>query len=144
MELASGSVYKAFKDKRTIFTAAFDREGAVRGEKLRRILNGAKTGRDRIREAIIFYAESSSGVEGKLGCLVVGSTAELSTFDTEVAQRVTAALDECETLMVDLIRQARPMVPYRPPLTARPQAAFCCACCKECALSVRPDGAAGK
>jgi TetR/AcrR family transcriptional repressor of nem operon len=107
MELASGSVYKAFKDKRTIFTAAFDREGAVRGEKLRRILNGAKTGRDRIREAIIFYAESSSGVEGKLGCLVVGSTAELSTFDTEVAQRVTAALDECETLMVDLIRQGK-------------------------------------
>jgi len=107
MELASGSVYKAFKDKRTVFMATFDREGAVRGEKLQRILDGAKTGRDRIREAIIFYAESSCGIEGKLGCLVVGSATELSTFDAEVAQRVTAALDKCETLMVDLIRQGQ-------------------------------------
>jgi TetR/AcrR family transcriptional regulator, transcriptional repressor for nem operon len=107
MELASGSVYKAFKDKRAVFLAAFDREGKIRGEKLRRIVSSAKTGRDRVRSALIFYAEFSYGMEGKRGCLVVGSVAELATFDAEIAQRVTASLHKTEALMVDLIRQGQ-------------------------------------
>ncbi|HTF68075.1 MAG TPA: TetR/AcrR family transcriptional regulator [Edaphobacter sp.] len=107
MDLASGSVYKAFKDKRAIFVAAFDREGAIRKEKLRRITNTAKPGRDRIRDALNFYVESSHGSEGRRGCLVVASAAELATFDTEVAERVTAAINKSETLMVDLIRQGQ-------------------------------------
>jgi TetR/AcrR family transcriptional repressor of nem operon len=107
MELASGSVYKAFKDKRAFFLAAFDREGKTRREKLRRLLSTAKSGRDRLRIALNFYAESSHGVEGKRGCLIVGTTAELATFDGEVAQRVTEALRQSETLVVDLIRQGQ-------------------------------------
>jgi AcrR family transcriptional regulator len=107
MELASGSVYKAFKDKRAVFLAAFDREGRIRGEKLRRTIGSAKRGRDRIRSALIFYAESSYGAEGKRGCLVVGSAAELATFDAEIAQRVTASLRKTEALIVDLIRQGQ-------------------------------------
>ena len=107
MQLASGSVYKAFKDKRAVFLAAFDREGKTRREKLRRLLSTAKSGRDRLRIALNFYAESSHGVEGKRGCLIVGTATELATFDSEVAQRVTAALRQCETLVVDLIRQGQ-------------------------------------
>jgi TetR/AcrR family transcriptional regulator, transcriptional repressor for nem operon len=90
MGLASGSVYKAFKDKRAVFLAAFDREGKTRREKLRRLLSTAKSGRDRLRIALNFYAESSHGMEGKRGCLIVGTAAELATFDGEVAQRVRA------------------------------------------------------
>ncbi|HEY2757497.1 MAG TPA: TetR/AcrR family transcriptional regulator [Pseudolabrys sp.] len=107
MELASGSVYKAFKDKRAVFLAAFDREGELRGEKLRRILGRHKSGRDRIRETLIFYAEASHGVEGKRGCLVVGSAAELTTFDAALAQRVTAAIHGSESLLSDLIGQGQ-------------------------------------
>ena len=107
MKLASGSVYKAFKDKRAVFLAAFDREAIVRWEKLRRLLSTAKSGRDRVRVALTFIAESSHGVEGKRGCLIVGTAAELATFDPEVAQRVKAALDKNERLMVDLIRQGQ-------------------------------------
>ena len=107
MELASGSVYKAFKDKRAVFLAAFDREGSRRRKQLMRLLNTAKSGRERMRLALTFIAESSYGVEGKRGCLIVGTAAELATFDAEVAQRVTAALRQTETLMVDLIRQGQ-------------------------------------
>jgi TetR/AcrR family transcriptional repressor of nem operon len=107
MDLASGSVYKAFKDKRAVFLAAFDREAIVRWEKLRRILGTAKSGRDRVRVALSFIAESSHGVEGKRGCLIVGTAADLATFDPEVAQRVKAALERSEWLMVDLIRQGQ-------------------------------------
>ena len=107
MELASGSVYKAFKDKRAIFLAAFDREAKTRREKLQRLMSTAKSGRDRIRVVLRFFAESSHGVEGKRGCLIVGTAADLTTFDAEVAQRVTAALRQSETLVVDLIRQGQ-------------------------------------
>src|SRR5260370_21309990 len=71
MELASGSVYKAFKDKQAVFLAAFDREEMIRGEKLRRIISTAKPARDRIRDALTFYAKSSQGVEDQPGWLVV-------------------------------------------------------------------------
>src|SRR5260370_11834128 len=107
MELASGSVYKAFKDKRAVFVAAFDREGRRRGEKLRHLLSSATSGRDGIRIALTFYADSSHGVEGRQGCLIVGTAAELATLDAEVAQRVTAALRDSERLMVDLIHQGQ-------------------------------------
>src|SRR5882757_6578187 len=46
MNLASGSVYKAFKDKRTIFLAAFDRERERRWGKLQRIIIAAKPARE--------------------------------------------------------------------------------------------------
>src|SRR5271168_3807248 len=59
MELASGSIYKAFKDKRAVFLAVFDREAGVRGEKLHRMISAAKFGRDRVRAALMFYAKSS-------------------------------------------------------------------------------------
>src|SRR5258708_7490334 len=72
MELASGSVYKAFKDKQAVFLATFEREGMKRGEALRRVVSAAKSGRDGIRGALMVYAEGSYGMEGKGGCLVVG------------------------------------------------------------------------
>src|SRR4030088_2440321 len=81
MELASGSVYKAFKDKQAVFLATFEREGMKRGEALRRVVSAAKSGRDGIRGALMFYAECSYGMEGKRGCLVVGGAVELSLLD---------------------------------------------------------------
>src|SRR3984893_18323031 len=92
MELASGSVYKAFRDKQAVFLAAFAREGMKRGEALRRVLSAAKSGRDGIRGALMFYAECSYGLEGKRGCLVVGGAAELSNLGTEGGQEVNASL----------------------------------------------------
>ena len=107
MKLASGSLYKAFGDKRAIFLAAFERAGMVRGETLRRIIGTAKPARDRIRDALTFYAEASYGVEGKRGCIVVGSAAELTTLDADVAKRVTASLHKTESLMAELIQQGQ-------------------------------------
>ena len=107
MELASGSVYKAFKDKRAVFLAAFDHEAMMRWERLRQIISAARSGRDRIHAALIFCAESSHGIEGKRGCLIVGTVAELATFDSDIAQRVTAVLHRQEMLLVDLIREGQ-------------------------------------
>jgi TetR/AcrR family transcriptional regulator, transcriptional repressor for nem operon len=39
--------------------------------------------------------------------LIVGTAAELATFDSDIAQRVTAALHRQEMLMFDLIREGQ-------------------------------------
>ncbi|MEJ0093873.1 MAG: TetR/AcrR family transcriptional regulator [Methylocella sp.] len=107
MQLAQGSVYKAFKDKRAVFLAAFDRNKTVRREKLQKIINAGETGRDRIRDVLIFYMEASHGAEGRRGCLLVGSAVELAIFDDEVGQRIAVALDQSEALLRELIRQGQ-------------------------------------
>ncbi len=103
MELASGSVYKAFKDKRGIFLAAFDRYRAVRRALLDARMAKVETGRDKIREILTSYAISSHGESGKRGCLVVGSANELAIFDQEAAVRVAAAFAANEELLLELI-----------------------------------------
>lgn len=107
MELTQGSLYKAFRDKRAVFLAAFDRNKAVRSERLLRAIETGRTGLDRVRNALAFYVESSQGAEGLQGCLVVGSAAELAIFDEEVARRVEASFDRNEKLMAELIEQGQ-------------------------------------
>lgn len=107
MGLTQGSIYKAFKDKRAVFIAAFDRNKVVRNAKLARAIERGATGRERIRNALTFYVDSSHGAEGVQGCLVVGSAAELAIFDEEVARRVEASFERNETLMAELIRQGQ-------------------------------------
>lgn len=103
MDLASGSVYKAFKDKRAVFLAAFDRYKTVRDTKLKAIIEKGQTGRERLQYFFDFFVASSHGAEGERGCLVVSAAAELATFDAEIAQRVTLSLERSEALLVELI-----------------------------------------
>ena len=104
MKLTPGSIYKAFSDKRAIFLAAFDRYTDLRNDELRHLQAAASNGLDKLRVILAFYAEASHGIEGRRGCLVVGSAMELATFDSEMAARVKAALQRIEALLQDLIR----------------------------------------
>jgi TetR/AcrR family transcriptional repressor of nem operon len=104
MNLTAGSIYKAFSDKRAVFLAAFGRYVDLRDAKLHLLLNAEKNGFDKLRALLSFYVESSCGIEGRRGCLIVGSATELALFDAEVAGRVTAALQRVETRLRDLIR----------------------------------------
>lgn len=106
MGLAQGSIYKAFGDKQGVFVAAFQHYRATRLERLRKAV-GTGNGRDRLNRALGFYVESSQGEEGLLGCLVVGSAAELSTFDPEVARHIVSALDRNEAFLASLIREGQ-------------------------------------
>lgn len=108
MALASGSIYKAFKDKRAVFLAAFDQyvseRDAIRGSALQ---DSGGTGKERLRELLRIYAEFSSGVEGQRGCLVVGSAVELSTFDGELARRVKGVISRNEALLAGIIAEGQ-------------------------------------
>lgn len=107
MELASGSIYKAFKDKRAVFLAAFDHYKAIRDAQLREAIHRGGNGRERLRNALDFFAASSYGAQGKLGCLVVSGAAELATFDEEISQRVTGSLEKSEIMLGELLRQGQ-------------------------------------
>jgi len=103
MGLTSGSVYKAFKDKRGVFLAAFDRYRAIRRGKISESMVGAETGRDKLRALLGLHAVSSHGESGRRGCLVVGSANEISTFDAEAAKRIEDAYTSNEEFILDLI-----------------------------------------
>lgn len=103
MGLTAGSVYKAFKDKRAIFIAAFDRYKALRNGLLAEAVSSASTGRDQLEAALLFYAESAQGEQGIRGCLVVSGATELATFDDEIAQKIRTSLGHSEKLLTELI-----------------------------------------
>lgn len=103
MGLASGSIYKAFKDKRAVFMAALDRYTDIKNAQLKDTINTAQTGADRVRAALILYAKASYGESGRQGCIVVGCAAELATFDEDLAQWITTLLRKREALLYDLI-----------------------------------------
>jgi AcrR family transcriptional regulator len=104
MGLASGSVYKAFKDKRGIFLAAFKRYRQLGRGRLEARIAAAKTGREKVFQMVMYYAELSHGEAGLKGCLVVGGANDLSLLDAEAAGHVAAAFSADEKLMADLIR----------------------------------------
>ena len=107
MRLATGSVYKAFRDKHAVFLAAFERYVAVRGEQTRGAAARGANGRERVRNVLLSYVEHSQGSEGRRGCIVVGSAVELSAVDPVMRARVTAQLKSNESFIAGLIREGQ-------------------------------------
>ncbi|PYB70001.1 TetR/AcrR family transcriptional regulator [Rhizobium wuzhouense] len=104
MGLTAGSIYKAFKDKKAIFLAAFDRYKQVRAALLAEKLAEASTGRAQVQAILHFYADAACGETGRRGCLAIGAAVELALFDADVAKRVArshaALLAEIEGFIV--------------------------------------------
>lgn len=107
MGLAAGSLYKAFKDKKAIFLAAFDRYKQVRNALLDEELAQGKNGRDKVFRMLGFYADASHGEYGRRGCLVVGTAVELAVYDAEAAERVDRSMKRSEALFDSLIREGQ-------------------------------------
>jgi TetR/AcrR family transcriptional regulator, transcriptional repressor for nem operon len=105
--LTSGSIYKAFKDKRGVFIAALDRYILLRNQQIRAVTNSTKSGLSRLRDVLAFYVASSQGAEGQRGCLVVGTATQLATFDSEIAARVSAVLKSNQAFLKTLIMQGQ-------------------------------------
>lgn len=105
MGVTSGSLYKAFKDKKAIFLAAFERYKLVRDGILRASLEDGANGRDKVHRMLRFYGDASHGDMGRRGCLVVSTATELALFDPETAAYVGRALTRNESLLEGLIRE---------------------------------------
>jgi AcrR family transcriptional regulator len=107
MGVAAGSLYKAFKDKKAIFLASFDRYKQVRTDLLHDEISKGETGRDQVRRMVGFYADASQGEMGRRGCLVIGTAAELAVTDADAADRVSRSHARSEALLVELVHQGQ-------------------------------------
>lgn len=105
--LTSGSIYKAWGDKRGLFLAALDRYMTLRGEAIVACLADARLGRDKIEALLTYYAHLSCEASGLTGCLVVETAVELSLADKEIARLITAQQNRRETQLVRLIEEGQ-------------------------------------
>lgn len=103
MELSRGSFYKAFGDKEAVFLRALDIyiEDAVRD--MREILKADVSPAIAIRNALLRYADLSSGDEGRRGCFAVGTATEMLPANPEAARRIASLLRRLQDLFADAI-----------------------------------------
>lgn len=107
MNLTAGSIYKAFTDKHTLFVRVFERYLSVRNADLRQRLQRHESGRARIAELLNFYLDSAREIEGRRGCLVVGSTLELPGLDEEITSLVRQAVERNRQFLISLVQQGQ-------------------------------------
>jgi len=107
MELAQGSLYKAFKDKKAVFIATMERYRIIQTERFEAAVAGYATGRERLRAGLMFYAERSHGGSGSDGCLVVGAAADLAALDDDIAVVVERAVKARERIVARLVAEGQ-------------------------------------
>lgn len=103
MNLSAGSIYKAFKDKRSLFLLVFERYLSLRNADLHRRLAPCVSGREKITELLQFYLDSARATEGRHGCLVVASAIALQTLDEALAQRIGQVIQRNQHFLVSLL-----------------------------------------
>lgn len=105
--LTSGSIYKAWGDKRGLFLAALDRYMLLRAEAIRTCLAEQSSGRNKIEALLQHYARDSTGPAGRTGCMVVETAAELAVADEEIAGRIAAQHRKREAQLCELAAEAQ-------------------------------------
>jgi len=105
--LSRGSLYAAFGNKRGLFLRALDRYIAEALTRLDTALDPQKDALAGLRACLAEYVERTSGVAGKRGCLVVKTTMELVSHDTEVEQRIRRFFKTMETRLTAALKRAK-------------------------------------
>lgn len=118
MQLTTGSIYKAFTDKRSLFAQVFARYLSLRQAALRERLAQCETGREKLTALLQFYVESVREIEGERGCLVAGSAVEIQTLDDDLAEAVNHALMRNQQTLQQLIVQGQQDGSINPALNA--------------------------
>lgn len=105
--LTVGSLYKAFKDKKGVFAAAFTYYVEDRQQQLAERLQGSRTGRERIAGTLRFYLDSASGPEGRQGCLVLAGLIEATTLDGALHNALWKALANNRSALIAMLREGQ-------------------------------------
>lgn len=107
LKLTTGSIYKAFKDKRGLFTAALQRYASKHEERIAAALHDAPNGRARVQLLLLDYADLSQGKSGRTGCLIVASAVEFGASDPEFARQAGTLIEAREMRLRRLIEQGQ-------------------------------------
>ena len=101
--LSRGSLYKAFGDKKGLLLAALDIYCAHALKVTADTLSQSGTARQAIHESMLRHARSSSGEEGRRGCMLVAVANELVALEPEVGQRIARMLHRTQQLYASAI-----------------------------------------
>lgn len=107
MNLTVGSIYKAFGDKHNLFYQVFNRYLLLRKKELNEYLSHANTGYEKIQNLLNFYIDSVKELEGKKGCLVVGSAIEIEVLNHELTRAIEFALNKNLSNIKKLIEEGK-------------------------------------
>lgn len=107
MNLTVGSIYKAFGDKHNLFYQVFNRYIFLRQKELNCYLSDANTGYEKIQNLLNFYIDSVKELEGKKGCLVVGSAIEIEVLNQELAKAIEFTLNKNLSLIKKFIEEGK-------------------------------------
>lgn len=105
--LSRGSLYKAFKDKKSLYLAAIDQYTSSGLKRLGATLNKEGSAKSAIREALMYYARVSSNLAGRKGCFVTAATLEMLPHDAEVETRVTRMFKQMQELFEGAITRGQ-------------------------------------
>lgn len=105
-DLTTGSIYKAYKDKKGVFARALDRYVLLREEHLKTRLERASDGKEKIAELLKDYVELSQGRDGKLGCMIVSGITDIDRLGT-VAGILEKQLSKRRRDLEDLITEGK-------------------------------------
>ncbi|HSG01908.1 MAG TPA: TetR/AcrR family transcriptional regulator [Vicinamibacterales bacterium] len=92
MGIGRGSLYGAFGDKRALFLAALARYAEATAGQLVARLDTAANPLGAVRETLRMVARRATEREGRFGCLITNTLAELGTADAGVTAVVDDAL----------------------------------------------------
>ena len=107
LNLTTGSIYKAFKDKRGLLEAALRQYVERSDARVSAVLQDAPNGRARVRCILSEYANLSCGKTGRIGCLVVTSAIEFGSSDPELADQIGRLLNAREQRLRRFIEEGR-------------------------------------
>lgn len=107
LNLTSGSIYKAWGDKRGLFLAALERYTALRSEAIAACLASESSGLDKVEALLTHYARLSCEATGRTGCLIVETAVELALADSEIDSLIAAQQNRREAQIRRLIEEGQ-------------------------------------
>ncbi len=107
MGIGRGSLYNEFGDKHSLFIEALDRYRRERGALIREALETASSARDGIEAVFRGTVKGLWTDEGRRGCLLVNSTAELAASDPAVASRAAEAFERTADLFRSVLERGK-------------------------------------
>ena len=107
MGIARSSFYQTFGSKRSVFEHAIDRYRDRLLAELRKSLAGSPSAAGFLRRTLHSVADDTRGKDGRRGCLVFNSAAELGQSDPELAGRLAASIDAFAAVFAEAVTRAQ-------------------------------------
>ncbi|HEX4203289.1 MAG TPA: TetR/AcrR family transcriptional regulator [Ktedonobacteraceae bacterium] len=105
--IGRGSLYDTFRDKHSLYLAAFDRYRLTGREKLTMLRHQSGSLQEILQGFFQALIEEALADPEHRGCFMVNAALEMAPHDPEVAQRVQAGLDETREAFYHVLIKAQ-------------------------------------